>query len=48
MNKQTIDTSSSDQQYNQIIVNTSEALLIDNSTIDDSERETQPLLDEYK
>ncbi|CAF0896386.1 unnamed protein product [Rotaria sordida] len=48
MNKQTIDTSSSDQQYNQIIVNTSEDLLIDNSTIDDSERETQPLLDEYK
>ncbi|CAF0896316.1 unnamed protein product [Rotaria sordida] len=48
MNKQTIDTSSSDQQYNQIIVNTSEDSLIDNSTIDDSERETQPLLDEYK
>ncbi|CAF3044070.1 unnamed protein product [Rotaria sp. Silwood2] len=48
MNKQTIDTSSSEQQYNRIIVDASEDSATISSTINTTEIETDPLLDEYQ
>ncbi|CAF4756228.1 unnamed protein product, partial [Rotaria sp. Silwood2] len=48
MNKQTIDTSSSEQQHSHTIVNACEDSAIVNTTINNKEKEAESLLDEYQ
>ncbi|CAF3396168.1 unnamed protein product [Rotaria sp. Silwood1] len=48
INKQIIDTSSSEEQHNHSIVNASEDSATLSSTINTTEGETEPLLGEYQ